>query len=165
MRETNAGTSGADSWQRAAAAFLALFGAVRDLESDYPAARERLRRELHGDQQAAALFILRFMDADYTLACLDDLVAMSVSARHSQRISELLGMLPHADAANLVPPAVWRQLEASPDQETYLQLGSLLEHLGLCDALAELLNRSQASDDADIREAPDFFPVRGREGS
>jgi hypothetical protein len=83
---------------------------------------------------------------------------MSVSARYSKRVRELLGMLSHADAAHLIPPAVWSRLEASPDQETYLQLGALLEYLGLSDALVELLRRSQASDDPDIREVTDFFP-------
>jgi len=137
---------------------------VRDLESDYPTTWERLRRELHGDQQSTALIILRFLDTDYTVAVLEDLVAMSISARYSRRVRELLGTLPHTDAAHLVPPAVWRQLEASPDQEAYLQLGSLLEYLGLSGALAELIRRAQASDDPDISEVPDFFPTQHQEG-
>jgi len=151
-------TNKRDAWRRAVAASTALSDAARELQTDYPTTYETLRRELHGTEQTTVLFLLRYLDVDYTVALLDDLVAMSISARHAVRVRENLGRLPHTDAAHLVPAAVWRQIAKTNDDETYLMLAKLLEDLGLTDALHELLRRARASDDPNIREVADDYP-------
>lgn len=150
-------TNERDAWRRAVAASTALSAAANELERDYPTTYETLRRELHGTEQTAVLFLLRYLDVDYTVALIDDLVAMSISGRYAVRVRENLGRLPHADAAHVVPAAVWRQLDKTNDGEAYLMLAKLLEDLGLTDALGELLRRAQASDDPDIQEVAEDY--------
>lgn len=146
-----------DPWPSAVAAFEELFEAVCDLESDHPATVERLARALHWgskqSEQTEALFILRFLDVDYTASFVDELVSMTLSGRHARRACETLARLGHADAARLVPPAVWRQLEhEGEDDFVYREFAGLLDYLGLTAAFDELRERGLASDDPDIRE-------------
>lgn len=147
-------------WPRALAAAGALWQAAAGLRADYPTALEFLREALRGSQHtSSALILLRILDADYTVALIDELVALSTSHTYALAAREVLGMLSYADAAHLVPPAIWALVE-QPDpypDDTYLRCAELLDHLGLTGALRELLQRARASDDPDVREVAEDY--------
>lgn len=153
-----------DPWPRAVSAFQELFDAARELESDFPGTIARLRNALRGGDATAALFILRFLPPDYTITLVDDLVLIAAGHRSPGRACEALARLPYANAAQVVPPAVWRRLDKDEDRDTYLQLAGLLDDLGLTPALAELIQRAAASNDPDIREVAEDLggPDHGR---
>lgn len=136
-----------DPWRRTITAFDALRTAIFVLESDYPATLERLRGKLHSSDRIAALYILRFMEEEYTIALVNDLVEVSLSESAMLYASETLGRLSRTELERLVPAAVWQLLESEDDADAYQRLAELLSHLGLGDALRELCQRALASDD------------------
>jgi hypothetical protein len=135
-----------DPWRRAVTGLDALWDARLALESDFPATLERLRRELHSSDRLTALYILRIMEHEYTVALMNDLVEVSLSESAMFRVWETLGRLSHTDLERLVPAAVRQVLEEEDDVDAYQRLAGLLSHLGLTDALRELCQRALASD-------------------
>jgi hypothetical protein len=149
-----------DPWGNAVAELRAfLGGAVAALESDYPTTLERLRQGLYGGYRTETLHLLRFLDDEFTIALLNELVAFSLSERDGMLVRENLGRLPYSDAERLVPFAVWRLLEEQNDAFAYMRLAHLLDHLGLDEAGRELVRRALASDDPEVRQvaADDFL--------
>jgi hypothetical protein len=151
-----------DPWRRAVTALDALWEAKVVLESDYPVTLERLRRELHGSDRLTALYILRIMEHEYTVALINDLVQVSLSESAMFRVRETLGRLAHTDLERLVPAAVWQVLEEEDDADAYHRLAGLLSHLGLTDALRELSQRALASDDPETQGVgEEYMPQPG----
>jgi hypothetical protein len=160
LMTTNGGPRSGDSWQRAVAALVTLSSLLAELRSDYAAFRARLEGALqNAEQEVHALFLLGVLETDYTAGLVDCLVATALTHGKALFARQLLGRLPYAQAAELVPPAVWRQLDATGDDDAYRRLAELLQHLGLRDALRELCERAMASPDPDTREVgEDFMP-------
>jgi len=92
------------------------------------------------------------LDTDYSAALIDELVSASLSHRNALRVRQILGRLPHAQAKHVVPPAVWRQLQATADYDAFRRMAELLSHLGLRGALSQLSAQALKSSDPDIRE-------------
>jgi hypothetical protein len=154
-----------DLWQRTIAAFDALQATILVLESDYPTTLERLRQTLHSSDRIAALYILRLIEDEYTVALINDLVDVSLSESAMLYARETLGRLPHTDLEHLVPAAVWQLLETEDDTDAYQRLAELLSHLGLNDALRELCQRALASDDPVTRRVgEEYMPAPGDAG-
>lgn len=146
------------AWREAVEAAATLRSVAGALERDETQTVESLRKALHGATgRGEAIVMLGHLDHAIVRAVVADLVWLAVSHRYALQTRQILGRLSHADVADRVPPAVWRQLEETPDDDAYRRMAELLDHLGLADALEELCRRAAASDDADIREvAADF---------
>lgn len=133
---------------------------VNGLQRDPSTAIEGLRRALGpGSGTAAeAIWTLALLPPRFTKPLIGELISRSISERYGGEARWLLGRLPHAEAAQVVPGLVHDELrQPGADYFTYHQLASLLDHLGLVEALAELVLRASASDDPDIREVADDF--------
>lgn len=147
-----------DAWPRALAGVAALSAAVGELHADYAALLGLLADALADPiERGPALHVLSYLDEDYTIALADRLVAASLSHRDALAVREVLGRLSWQEAARVVPPAVWAQLDETGDDDAYRRLAELLRHLGLTEALRRLCQRALASDDPDVREVGEDF--------
>jgi hypothetical protein len=147
-----------EAWQQALGAATALHQAVSGLHSDYPETLELLRRALRSTAEETTAFrVLGLLDTDYSTALVDELVGASLSHRNALRVRQILGRLPHDQAERVVPPAVWRQLQETPDDDAYRRMAELLSHLGLRGALTQLSAQALKSSDPDIREVGEDF--------
>lgn len=147
-----------ESWQRVLGVLMELSPAMSVLEADYPWTLEALRRALRvPEDQPAALLLLSLLDPGYSEALADQLVSASLSHRNALRVRLILGRLPHDQAEQIVPPAVWRQLQETGDDDAYRRMAELLSHLGLLEALSQLSAQAVGSDDPDIREVGEDF--------
>jgi hypothetical protein len=147
-----------ESWRRAVDALGTLIPAIGALQSDYPGTLELLRHALRVlEDEPAALLLLGVLDPEYSEALVDELVSASLSHRNALRVRLILGRLPHVQAARIVPPAVWRQLQETGDYDAYRRMAELLSHLGLRQALSQLSAQALANDDPDIREVGEDF--------
>jgi hypothetical protein len=146
------------AWREAVDAAATLRSVAGALERDETQTVESLRKALHGlTGRGAAIVLLGHLDQAIVRALVGDVVGLALSHRHALEARQILGRLSYADAADRVPPAVWRQLEQTPDDDAYRRMAELLDHLGLDGALEELCRRAADSDDKDIREvAADF---------
>jgi hypothetical protein len=158
MTDSGLGKSPQDSWSQSLVALKALLQAMRTLQSDYPATLELLRSAMRSpEDEALALLLLGLLDTEYTEALPGELVSASISHRNALRVRQILGRLPHDQAEQIVPPAVWHQLQETADDDAYRRLAELLAHLGLHDALSQLSAQALVSSDPDIREVGEDF--------
>jgi hypothetical protein len=157
MKETFTETPPRDAWQQALNSLRALRQATRILGSDYPGTLELLRAALRGPEEPAALTLLGLLETDYSRALVSELVSAALSHGNALIARQLLGRLPHDEAEQIIPPAVWRQLAETDDYDAYRRMAELLSHLGLESALSELTSRARQSSDPDIREVGDDF--------
>jgi hypothetical protein len=147
-----------EAWQRALRDIRALAGSAGMLQSDRPAAISMLSGALYGGgERTAALRLLCFLDTDYTLALVDSLVPVALCQADTLFVRQALGRLPFDEAARTVPPAVWRQLDETDDDDAYRRLAELLRYLGLTAALQQLCERALDSDDPAVREVSENF--------
>lgn len=145
-------------WAQALNAAGSFAVSLTPLRADRNATVESIRTALLGvGQRQAAMIVLGQLDSDYTEAVLPELLAAALSHRDTQRVRRLLGQLPHREAAMSVPPAVWRQLAETPDEDAYRRMAELLDHLGLADALRTLISRAGSSPDPAVREVTEQF--------
>ena len=147
-----------DAWQRAVRDLAALSRSAGALASDRAAALPMLSAALQGiAERATALRLLGFLDTDLTLALVHEVVPVALSHRDALLVRQVLGRLAFDDAARDVPPAVWRQLDETPDDDAYRRLAELLCYLGLTEALQQLCERALDSDDPAVREVAGDF--------
>jgi hypothetical protein len=145
--------TGDETWERALAAAGEAFVAGAALDADRAATLERLRRALRGGDARRALLLLNGLHPAHSVPPLvDDVVGRALSQRDGLLAREVLGRLHRDEAARIVPPAVWRLLDAEGDHDAYRMMAGLLSHLGLADALRELCGRARRSEDAGVRE-------------
>lgn len=158
MTDSGPGMSSEDPWSQSLVALEELLKATRVLQLDYPSTLESLRSAMRSPKdEAAALLLLGWLDSDYTEALVGELVSASISHRHALRVRQILGRLSHEEAVQIVPPAVWHQLQETGDDDAYRRLAELLAHLGLHDALSQLSAQALMSSDPDIREVGEDF--------
>jgi hypothetical protein len=135
-----------------------LYAAAGALDRDSSDTLARLRTALGGTgERRAALILLSVLDPRYTVELTDVLTACALSARDAMLVRQLFGRLPRHQVQSVVPAAVWRQLEQTPDEDAYRRLAELLYYLGLDDALRELSSAALASDDPEIRQVGEEF--------
>ena len=147
-----------DAWRDALAAAKALALTASTLNADDSETIATLKHALRSaEDEGAALILLGYLDAGFTISLVNQVVEASLSHRHALRARELLGRLPHGEASRVVPPAVLRQLEETGDYDAYRRLAEVLSHLGLADALRDLSNRALESSDPDVREVGQDF--------
>ena len=95
----------------------------------------------------------------YTVALVDDLVDRAVDDGDFGNVAELLGRLAYDEAQKIVPPAVWRRLEADDaDDHDWYRMADLLHYLGLYDTLRELIAKARDHIDGDVRGVVDAYP-------
>lgn len=147
-----------EAWQCALRDIRALAGSASILQSDRPATISMLSDALTGvGERTAALRLLCFLDTSFTLALVDSLVPVALSHADTLFVRQALGRLPFDEAARAVPPAVWRQLDETGDDDAYRALAELLRYLGLTAALQQLCERALDSDDPGVREVSEDF--------
>jgi hypothetical protein len=149
--------SEADTFGQALELAGSLYSTAYALQADQPATLARLRAELAGGQTRQALLLLANLHPDYTVALADPLATRALSHRDALLVRQVFGRLPHHEAVDVVPAAVWRQLGRTADDDAYRRLAELLDHLGLDDALRELAEAALRSDDPAIREVGEEF--------
>lgn len=147
-----------ESWQRVLGSLRELTPAIGALEADYPGTLEALRSALRvTEDEPIVLLLLSLLEPAYSEALVDQLVSASLSHRNALRVRLILGRLPHSHAERMVPPAVWRQLRETGDDDAYRRMAELLSHLGLREALNQLSAQALRSSDPDIREVGEDF--------
>jgi hypothetical protein len=147
-----------DFWRQAVGHAEELESAVRALQSDEASTLPALRSALHTSEgERGALLLLALLDVRYVLSVVDELVSAALSHRNALRVRQILGRASRRELAAAIPPAVWHQLEITPDDDAYRRLAELLSHLGLDEALGELTRRAIASDDPNIQEVGQDF--------
>lgn len=150
-----------DPWQRVAGAIHELWEFRSFLMRDYPGTVKRLQREFQsGGQRMLALYILRFLEDEYTFAVIDEVIRSYLGEGSRLEAFETLVRLPRTNLEHHLPPAVWRLLdeERGNDEKDWLAsdyetFAYLFDDLGLGGALAELVQRAQASDDPTVIRA------------
>ena len=146
------------AWQSVLDSANALAAAAAELGADREALLDRLRSALRGvgDRHGAFTF-LGYLGSDYASDLIPELVEAALSHRDATKARHLIGRLPAEEARQVVPPAVWAQLERTSDYDAYRRMAELLDHLGLDDALEQLCATAAVSSDDDVREvAVDF---------
>jgi hypothetical protein len=147
-----------EAWPEAARVLRELVPAIGALAGDYPGTLEALRRNLNvNEDEQVALMLLSLLDPAFSEALIDRLVSASLSHRNALRIRWILGRLPRDQAESIVPPAVWRTLQETGDDDAYRRMAELLWHLGLREALSQLAAQALKSSDPDIREVGEDF--------
>jgi hypothetical protein len=147
-----------NAWHRALDSADALAAATAELRADRTGTLARIRAALHGvPDRHGALTLLGSLETDYTGELAPDLVGIALSHRYALQARQALGRLPAAEARQVVPPAVWAQLEATGDDDAYRRMAELLDHLGLAGALGTLCETAAASPDPEVREVAEDF--------
>lgn len=145
-------------WRRAIAESGVLLGTLAELRADRHSLLARLGGALSSrEEELPALLLLGCLENDYTIELVGPVVQTCLSHRYALIARQLLGRLPFDDAVRFVPPAVWQQLDATPDDDAYRRCAELLQHLGLGDALGDLCERAQLSGDPNVREVGEDF--------
>lgn len=147
-----------EAWARAVEAARAVAAAAQALTADENATLATIRAAVRGlPERKAALLLLCHLPTQYTVALTDELVGAALSQRETLLVRQILGRMPRHEVVSVVPPAVWRQLAATPDADAYRRLAEVLRYLGLDDALRELCEAALESDDPEIREVGEDF--------
>jgi hypothetical protein len=150
------------AWLEAVSAAGSLASAAASLRRNETETVGLLGNALRGaTERDAAILVLRYLGDSFIRNLVGDLVTLALSHRNALAARQLLGQLSHSDSVELVPPAVWNQLDETGDYDAYRRMAELLKHLGLDAALGGLCRRAADSDDEDIREvAADFGTVQ-----
>lgn len=105
-------------------AFQELWSAQVPLLRDPPATVERLRDQFRqrSSNRLQALYILRLVDDEYTIAVISEVVDCYLSEGSRIEALQTLRMLNHTDLEQHVPLAVWHLLEYEPRDDDYDEL-------------------------------------------
>lgn len=133
---------------------LSIKAAIRNSEQFIEQLAAALRNPY---ERRAALILLGTMDVEYTISLANDLCVAVLSHRDTLMARELLGRLPHSDAAHILPPIVWAHLDKINEDDAYRRFAELFDHLGLSEALDELDQRALKSSDPNIREVGEDY--------
>jgi hypothetical protein len=118
----------------------------------YRAALWRLR------MRGQTLRYLGSTSTEFTVALVDDLLIIAGNDGDFGSVAELLGRLAFDHAQELVPPAVFKRLEADDvDYGDWFRMADLLNYLGLYDALRELVAKARDHIDGDVREVASTY--------
>lgn len=149
---------GHHEWSAALAAARSLSVSAVGLRSNREPVLNLIRTALRGvSDRIEALTLLGYLDSDFTLEVLPELVQVALSHRDALRVRQVLGRLSYDEAESEVPPAVWSLLAITNDDDAYRRMAELLRHLGLSAALVALLAKAAVDPDPMVREvAADF---------
>jgi hypothetical protein len=148
----------ADDWYAALNYFKELSAVRSRVQADRDSALGKLKSTLNsGGDMWPALSLAGFLDPYYTRGCVRELVRIGILHRYADAVRQLLGRLSREAAAEVLPLAIWEQLEETGDDDAYRRLAELLRYLGLDGPLRNLCAKAAASDDADVREVVDDF--------
>ncbi len=115
----------------------------------------RLREEIRSEW---VMYLLLVADTDLCLALLPEIFGEVFRIRRTLQVRQVLGRLPRKTLKAELPPLVDQQM-LTADYDEFRRMAELLEHLGLSEELAALVQRGSESDDPDIRDAAtDYQP-------
>lgn len=154
-------TEGDDGWPHVWATCRSMSAITTELNRNRNSAVDQLKAALEGvGNRGHALILLGCLDTSITQDLTRTLVRTALSHRYALQARQLLGRLSHREASQLVPPAVWRQLQETDDDDAYRRMAELFQFLGLTESLDELCSRAAASSDPDIQEVAEDFSTR-----
>lgn len=102
------------------------------------------------------MWILGSLPWDYTRSLCPEIVDRALSHRHAGIARRLLGGMPHAVIAEVVPP-IMAQVLVEADYDEYRRSAELFEYLGLSEELAALCSKALRSEGPDIREVGEDY--------
>lgn len=158
MVEDETGENASDAWRAALSASRLLSRSLPELRANRAKTLEEMREGLKSvHDRAHVLTILGCVNSSFTVDLLQDLVTVALSHRDALTVRQLLGRISYRDAYEIVPRAVWHQLDETDDDDAYRRMAELLAFLGLKEALRDLCSRAKESGDEGVREvAIDF---------
>lgn len=132
--------------------------AYRAFREDLAGLAGAVRATLAVPSQAhAGLQVLMWLEPQLTLEMLEDVLTRAASPRDTGLARQALGRLPRAVLARPLHDAVLARLERSHDDDEYRRYAELLRHLGQTETLRVLVERAQASSDANMHDVAEDF--------